>query len=172
MGHFFFVNEKEADAAPVLLWRADGRVVHLKDKLRPGGNFLGPAWWRNQRARAWGKAGQEDQAAWIAFVTFRLGWPRTRRLDIDNDVMHDRPVAGHALGQLDPLVLRETWIDDEGAVWLNALGFHVRRFFGHVDDLVRLARQKPVVAKFSRRRQFRRVSFGAAVVDPRTHQLL
>src|SRR5262245_16970829 len=99
MGYFFFVNKEEADAALVLLRRTNGCVVHLKNKLRAGWDLFSPAWRRNQRACTGGKAGQEDQAAWIAVVTFRLGrsWPQ--RLDIDNDVMHNRPVAGHALGQ-------------------------------------------------------------------------
>ena len=81
------------------------------------------------------------------------------------------PVAGHALGQLDPFVFRKARIDRVVPIRLDPLGLHVHRLLGHVKNLVRLARHEPAGVKFSRLGQIARVAPRAAGGHPIGDQL-
>ena len=89
----------------------------------------------------------------------------------DDDVMHNRGVAGARLSGLHPFVFGPARVDREVLVFDGPLGRHVVGFFAHVDDLVGLA-DAPPLGVLARGGELVSIPFGTAVFDPGRDQLL
>src|SRR5690606_32929182 len=81
-------GKQQSQAAAVLLLAADGRVMYLKDDLRTGGDELGHPGRKGTHAQPWHVRRK------VSAGSGPVVWDAVGRFDEDQDVVHDRAIAG------------------------------------------------------------------------------
>ncbi len=93
-------------------------------------------------------------------------------LEKHDNVVHDAPIAGQALGGLHPFVLGKARVDDVVAIFHRAFGRHVHGLFAHVEHGVRPAGHHPVAGILDRLGQLAGVALRRAGGHPLIDLLL